>query len=103
MRSLVVGGTGFLGGAIVDALVKNGHAVSVLSRGQTNREVNSPVEFILADRYGDLSALRDREFDWVFDSCAYSPDAVDLLLTAVGTDIDRYVMISSISAYGTFL
>lgn len=35
MRSLVIEGTGFLGGAIIDALVAAGHDVAVLSRGVT--------------------------------------------------------------------
>jgi 2'-hydroxyisoflavone reductase len=103
MRCLVVGGTGFLGGVIADALVKNGHAVAVLSRGETSRASNAEVSTIQADRYGDLSVLAGEDFDWVFDSCAYSPDAVEKLLNAVGSEISRYLMISSISAYDTFL
>ena len=102
MRCLVVGGTGFLGGAITDALVAEGHSVATLTRGETDRELTPNLDLIHADRYGDLSALKGRAFDWVFDSCAYSPDAVETLLTAVGDNISRYVMISSISAYGEF-
>jgi 2'-hydroxyisoflavone reductase len=103
MRCLVVGGTGFLGGAIADQLVESGHSVAILSRGQTSRSTHSSVETITADRYGNLDNLAEQSFDWVFDSCPYSPDAVEALLTVVGSDIDRYVMVSSISAYGEFL
>lgn len=102
MRCLVVGGTGFLGGAITDDLIENGHDVSIMSRRETQRQTNSAAEIITADRFGDLGALGGRAFDWIFDTCAYSPDAVTSLLNAVGDDIGRYVMISSISAYGTF-
>lgn len=102
MKCLVVGGTGFLGGAITDALIADGHSVAVLSRGQKAIAVGAPLEVIQADRYENLDALKDRKFNWVFDTCAYSPDAVESLLAALGGDIDRYVLISSISAYGTF-
>ncbi|MHA7776795.1 NAD-dependent epimerase/dehydratase family protein [Roseibium sp. M-1] len=103
MRCLVVGGTGFLGGAIADTLVTGGHEVTVLSRGWTSRQAGSPVEVIRADRHGELDVLAGRQFDWAFDSCAYAPDAVAALLDAVGDGLQRYVFISSISAYGDFL
>lgn len=102
MHCLIVGGTGFLGGAMADAVAAAGHRVTILVRGDTVRPGNEDVETIRADRYGDLRMLHDRDFDWVFDSCAYTPDAVTALLDAVGGGIKRYVMISSISAYGTF-
>ncbi|GHB43376.1 hypothetical protein GCM10007094_36000 [Pseudovibrio japonicus] len=102
MRVLVVGGTGFLGGAITDALAEAGHEVSVLMRGHTNRALPQGVEAIAADRYGDLNILQDREFDWAFDTCAFAPDAVRHLLEALGDKLQRYVFISSISAYSTF-
>lgn len=102
MRVLVVGGTGFLGGAITDALADAGHKVFVLVRGCTNRALPTGVEAIAADRYGDLDILREREFDWAFDTCAFEPDAVRHLLAALGDKLQRYVFISSISAYSTF-
>lgn len=103
MRCLIVGGTGFLGGAMADALIEAGHSVAILARGKTSRETRAEVEGIQADRYGNLDALKGQGFNWVFDSCAYSPDAVEMLLTALGDNVSRYVMISSISAYGEFL
>ena len=102
MRCLVVGGTGFLGGAITDALQGAGHEVAVLSRGRSARALPEGVETIVADRHGDLGALEGRGFDWVFDTCAYAPDAVTRLLDAVGDRLSRYVLISSISVYGSY-
>ena len=103
MRCLVVGGTGFLGGAIADALIEDGHSVSVMTRGNTKRKTNPKVSSICADRYDDLGHLGDLDFEWVFDTCAFSPDAVETLLDAAGSSLQRYVLISSISAYGKFL
>ncbi len=102
MRCLVVGGTGFLGGAIADALVAAGREVTIMSRGKTRRSAKKGTQVIKADRYGDLTPLAGRQFDWVFDSCAFEPDAVRRLLDAVGAEISHYVMVSSISAYGSF-
>jgi len=102
MKALVVGGTGFLGGAITSALVARGHQTFVLSRGQKAHNLPNAATCIHADRFGDLDALAGQSFDWVFDTCAYAPDAVERLADALGDDVQRYVMISSISAYGTF-
>ncbi|WP_233494635.1 NAD-dependent epimerase/dehydratase family protein [Ruegeria sp. A3M17] len=63
IQKLVVGGTGFLGGAIVDAFVENGHRVAVLSRGATTRTLSDGVEVVKASRHGSLSALEGRHFD----------------------------------------
>ena len=38
------------------------------------------VETLVGDRFCDLSNLRDRRFDLVVDTCAFSPDAVAGLL-----------------------
>ena len=97
-RTLVVGGTGFLGGAIARAAVAAGHRVAVLSRGATGAAPEG-VEAITADRHGPLDALRGRAFDHVLDTCAYAPEAVARLLDAVEVR-GRYVLVSSISVYG---
>lgn len=102
INTLVVGGTGFLGGAIVDALAEKGYSVTVLSRGSTSRQLPDGVKIITADRHGDLSALQGRSFNWVFDTCAFTPDAVSTLLDALTNKIDRYVFASSISTYGRY-
>ncbi len=100
--ALVVGGTGFLGGAIVEALINGGHSVAVLSRGSTLRELPDRVELIRADRHGDLSALKSRSFKWLFDTCAFTPDAVSTLLDALDNKLDRYIFASSLSTYGRY-
>ncbi len=102
MRCLVVGGTGFLGGAIADAGALVGHEVTILSRGAASRSTPWDAEVIRADRCEDLSLLEGREFRWVFNSCAYTPDAAHRLVDAVGSNLRRNAMISSISAQGTF-
>ena len=97
-RTLVVGGTGFLGSAIAATALAAGHDVSILTRGQTTALAG--VTPLVADRFGPMDALRGQQFDLVFDTCAYVPGAVEHLLTAVQPR--RYVMISSISVHDRF-
>jgi 2'-hydroxyisoflavone reductase len=99
MDVLVVGGTGFLGGAVADAARTAGHVVSIFARGRTMRQAAPLVETIVGDRFGDLSGLRNRRFDLVIDTCAFTPDAVAGLLDALSADIGRYALVSSISSY----
>jgi nucleoside-diphosphate-sugar epimerase len=51
MRVLVLGGTGFLGAALVQRLVGHGHVVSVFHRGLTLPCFPDCVEHILGNRY----------------------------------------------------
>ena len=99
MKALVVGGTGFLGGAIVEAAVAAGCEVAVLSRGQTRRTLPEGVRVLQGDRHDDLAVLAGERFDLVFDTCGYTPDAVERLLRVVGPGLQRYLFVSSVSVY----
>jgi 2'-hydroxyisoflavone reductase len=103
MNVLVVGGTGFLGGAVADAALKAGHRVAIFTRGQTvNPAVGSGFETIVGDRHQDLLGLRGRSFDLVVDTCAFAPDAVASLLDALSPTIGRYALVTSASVYADF-
>jgi len=102
MKALIVGGTGFLGGAIVEAAVAAGCQVAVLSRGQTKRTLPEGVRVLQGDRHDDLAVLTDERFDLVFDTCAYAPEAVERLLQVVGSSLRRYLFVSSVSVYGDY-
>jgi nucleoside-diphosphate-sugar epimerase len=58
MRVLVLGGTGFIGPAVVRRLSEQGHAVTVFHRGKTQADLPASVPHILGDRTG-LSRYRD--------------------------------------------
>ena len=102
MKVLVVGGTGFLGGAVAAAAESAGHAVTVFTRGRARPQLRSNVEALIGDRYRDLSTLRGRHFDAIVDTCAFSPDAVNALLDCLSPAIGRYVFVSSTSVYADF-
>lgn len=99
MQVLVVGGTGFLGGAVATEAASAGHDVSIFTRGKTPHVFPSTITALVGDRHTDLSALRGKEFDLVVDTCAFTPSSVSLLLDALSPDIGRYVLVSSGSVY----
>jgi 2'-hydroxyisoflavone reductase len=99
MRVLVLGGTRFLGRALVDATLEQGHEPTLLNRGQTAPELFPEVEKLRGDRSTDLSALEGREWDAVLDVAAYMPDDVRRAVEALQGNVGRYVFVSSISAY----
>ncbi len=102
MKVLVVGGTGFLGGAIVDEAIAAGHDVTVFTRGWHRRRLPNSVKTLIGDRHGDISALEGQHFDLVADTCAFAPDTVLRLLDSLSSDIGCYALVSSASVYDDF-
>ncbi len=101
MKILVIGGTQFIGRAIVELLVANGDEVTLFHRGRTNPDLFPSAEHLLGDRNVDLSALMSGEWDATIDPSAYFPRQVHSLAEALGKRGGRYVHISSVSAYAT--
>ncbi len=98
MRILILGGTQFLGRAVVEAALVRGHDVSLFNRGQTRPELFPDVDKLRGDRDGDLTALRGQRFDAVVDTSGYVPRIVRATLEALG-DVEHYTFVSSISVY----
>ncbi|MFB9236633.1 NAD-dependent epimerase/dehydratase family protein [Plantactinospora siamensis] len=96
---LVIGGTRFLGRAIVDAALAAGHRLTLFNRGLTNPDLYPTVETIRGDRDKDLSALADRTWDAVIDVAAYQPSSVRSTVSALAGRVGRYVLVSTISVY----
>lgn len=99
MRVLVLGGTRFLGRALVDAVLEQGHEPTLFNRGLTNAELFPGVETLRGDRAVDLSALEGREWNAVLDVAAYFPDDVSRSVEALRDSAGRYVFVSSVSVY----
>lgn len=99
MHLLVIGGTHFVGRAMVEDAVARGHGVTVFHRGPAEPEGFPDVEHIHGDRDGGLDALRGRTWDAAIDTCGYRPrvvrDSAQLLIDAVAL----YVFVSTLSVY----
>ncbi|HYC81671.1 MAG TPA: NAD-dependent epimerase/dehydratase family protein [Solirubrobacterales bacterium] len=80
MRVLVLGGTRFLGRALVAELLSAGHTVAVVHRGLHEVELGPAVEHIHCDRH-ELATRRD-------ELAAFSPDVVVDLAAMTAADAE---------------
>jgi 2'-hydroxyisoflavone reductase len=103
-RILVLGGTLFLGPALVEAAIAEGHTITLFNRGVTNPDLFSHLEKLRGFRSSDpgdedLSALARRHFDVVVDVWPNDPalaaSAAEFLKDRVG----HYLYVSSVAAY----
>ncbi|QGN49898.1 NAD-dependent epimerase/dehydratase family protein [Micromonospora sp. WMMD558] len=100
MRLLVLGGTGFVGGATVTEAVRGGWSVTVFNRGR-HGTVPSGVERLTGDRTapGGLAALAAGEWDVAVDTWDGAPRAAGASARALAGRVGRYVYVSSGSVY----
>jgi 2'-hydroxyisoflavone reductase len=107
MNVLVIGGTLFIGRALVDELIKSGHDVAVLHR-KPKHDFGRRVDNIMADR-NDPDAMREalstRRFEIVFDNVydwerGTTAEQVEGTVRACGDRLQRYIFLSSVAAYG---
>jgi 2'-hydroxyisoflavone reductase len=107
MRVVVIGGTQFMGREIVRRLVANGHDVSVLHRGDQH-DLGPEVQNLQADRAdlarvsdlltrGCFEAVFDLAYDWQRGTTA---DQVEATARGCGDQLQRYIFMSSVAAYG---
>ncbi len=99
MRILILGGTRFLGRAIVEAAHARDHDVTLFHRGETGADLFPGANRILGNRETDLSLLEGRVWDAAVDTCAYLPRIVRLSTAALAGAVQQYTFISSISVY----
>ena len=97
MRLLVLGGTKFVGRALVEAALVRGHELTLFNRGQTNPELFPEVEKLRGDRDGKLDALRGRSWDAVVDVAGFVPRVVRQSVELV--DAPYYLFVSTRSVY----
>ena len=120
-RILILGGTGFLGPAIVEAAKARGHSLTLFNRGRTekriggidgveklhgNRDPNLPADEAKndADEYVNpsprgLESLQGKSWDAVVDTSGYYPRIVKASAELLAPSVKQYIFISSISVY----
>lgn len=101
MNILVIGGTGFISGRLVELLLEDGHVVTTLTRrgGDSTRLGLTHV----AGHRNDLSVLKrltaENTFDAVFDMVAYEPEDSRVAVEALHGRVRRFIHCSTISVY----
>ena len=97
---LVLGGSVFLGRAMVSEAVADGHSVTVFHRGVSGSEPPG-ARVVHGDRTvaADLDQLTGTHYDLVIDTCGYVPSIVGLSVAALEPVADHYVFVSSVNAW----
>ena len=99
MRTLIIGGTAFLGRHVAEAALGRGHELTLFTRGLHGADLYPEAERLRGDRSEDVSALRDRDWDAVIDTSGYQPADVAASAAAVAESRAHYVFVSSVNAY----
>ncbi|MFH8405154.1 NAD-dependent epimerase/dehydratase family protein [Streptomyces sp. NPDC018019] len=100
MHLLVLGGTSFVGRAIVEDAVRTGAEVTLFGRGRTNPDLFPRLTRLIGDRdTGDYTAVRKGSWDAVVDVSGYVPRHVGQAMDALGDRVGRYLFISSHAVY----
>jgi nucleoside-diphosphate-sugar epimerase len=99
VRTLVLGGTVFLGRHVATEALARGHDVTLFTRGRHGTELFPQATRLRGDRGGDLTALEDGEWDVVVDTsgrqAAHVAASAELLADRAG----HYVFVSSVNAH----
>jgi|SRR5262245_47633061 len=100
MRLLVLGGTAFLGRAVVEAALARGDSVTLFNRGVTNPELYPGLERLRGDLGSNLDALRGGVWDAVVDLDPLTlPRHVRRYATLLHEGVGRFIFVSTISVY----
>jgi 2'-hydroxyisoflavone reductase len=128
LRILILGGTGFLGPACMEAALAKGHSVTLFNRGRTERrrneagrpsvipegvevlrgnrdpkknadDDNGPNEEKDPDAPKGLSQLEGKKWDVVIDPSGYFPRMVRASAEMLAPNVKQYIFISSVSVY----
>jgi nucleoside-diphosphate-sugar epimerase len=104
MRVMVLGGTRFIGAAIVEELDAHGHELLLVHRGKHEPDDLPAADHLHADRH-DLPHLRGAVADFapdaLVDTCALSRNDADTVLAAIDRDL-RLLVLSSMDVYRAF-
>ncbi|MCP3065507.1 NAD-dependent epimerase/dehydratase family protein [Myxococcus sp. K38C18041901] len=100
---LILGGTKFLGPALVESAQARGHTVTLFNRGKTNPGLFPNVEKLQGDRDPNkaegLKALQGRKWDAVVDTSGYVPRIVKASAELLAPNVGHYTFVSTISVY----
>ena len=99
MKTLIIGGTRFVGLAITKYALSLGHEVTVFHRSDNVPAGTEAATHVQGDRLVDLGKLAQTRWDLVIDVCAYRPNEVALLADALGDSIKKFVFVSTVSVY----
>ena len=105
MRILIIGGTSFMGPAVVSALLQQGHEITLFHRGETQVALPPEVQHI----YGDRAHLADFRGnfqhlapDVVLDMILFTEEEARMLVQTLVGVTARIVVVSSQDVYRAY-
>ena len=103
LKILILGGTRFLGPALVESALDRGHELTLFNRGRSNPHMFPEIEKLKGNRDSKiddgLSALKGREWDAVVDTSGYITRHVRESAKLLSDAVRQYLFISTISVY----
>ncbi|WZY00015.1 NAD-dependent epimerase/dehydratase family protein [Bacillus sp. FSL W7-1360] len=100
---LVLGGTAFVGRAVLEALIASGYMVDFVTRGQRKVDVTGYRTHHICDRTDEQAlseCIAGVHYDYVFDISAYTRHDIEVVLHVIETSkLQRYVFLSSGAVY----
>ncbi|MGQ0518565.1 epimerase, partial [Bacillus sp. D-CC] len=82
----------------VEALLQEGHDVTIATRGITEDSFGSAVKRLIVDREDEkqlAERLEDKSYDIVYDNLCYSSNAAKIICEVLRGKTKKYVMTSS--------
>ena len=102
MRLIVIGGTGFVGPAIVEQALTSDHDVAVYHRGQSHSELDPDAPHVHGSTLeigGHIQEISGFRPDAIIDTSQFRTDTTQSVIKALTGLCERYVLVSSIDVY----
>lgn len=105
MKTLIIGGTKFIGRHLTELLLNSGHEVKLFHRGETNCSFSKDVEYINGDRK-DLQSFKSKllshKFDYVVDMIPMNDEDTKAVVEIFKGNINQSVHIVSQDVYNAW-
>lgn len=104
MKILIIGGSGILSSAVVDACIAKGYDVTMLNRGTNNQYINKNAKLIICDVRDEKKVkvkMQGLFFDVVIDFIVYNLEQLKQSPNLFGNLSNQYIFISSAQVYNT--
>ncbi len=102
MQVLVIGGSRFIGLALVQRLLMDGHRITLVNRGRTADPFGTRVSRVIGDRADPQTlqrAVARREFDAVIDVISFRGEDTQTAIEKLAGRIGHFIHISTASVY----
>jgi 2'-hydroxyisoflavone reductase len=106
LKILILGGSAFIGPALIEIARARGHSITIFNRGITEKKkgyLGDDVIRLVGDRDPDkgdgIKDLADKQWDVCLDDSGFYPRHVKASAELLAPNIRQYIFVSSISAY----